>query len=58
MSPPITELEKPHCGLPARRLSGTKRLNDAMIQSLYHFTTGGHVEDTRLTTLPPYGLDH
>lgn len=24
-------------------------------QSLYHFTTGGHVEDPRLTTLPPYG---
>ena len=23
-------------------------------QSLYHFTIGGHVEDTRLTTLPPY----
>jgi SagB-type dehydrogenase family enzyme len=32
--------------------------DDAMYQSLYHFTTGGHVEDTRLTTLPPYGLDH
>jgi len=27
-------------------------------QSLYHFTIGGHVEDPRLTTLPPYGLDH
>ena len=26
-------------------------------QSLYHFTVGGPVEDTRLTTLPPYG-DH
>jgi SagB-type dehydrogenase family enzyme len=24
-------------------------------QSLYHFTAGGAVEDTRLTTLPPYG---
>jgi SagB-type dehydrogenase family enzyme len=24
-------------------------------QSLYHFTTGGHVDDPRLTTLPPYG---
>ncbi len=24
-------------------------------QSLYHFTAGGPVEDTRLTTLPPYG---
>ena len=32
--------------------------NDAMFQSLYHFTIGGHVEDPRLTTLPPYGLDH
>ncbi|MCR4299434.1 MAG: SagB/ThcOx family dehydrogenase, partial [Gallionella sp.] len=30
--------------------------NDATFQSLYHFTTGGHVEDPRLTTLPPYGL--
>jgi SagB-type dehydrogenase family enzyme len=32
--------------------------NDASFQSLYHFTTGGPVEDPRLTTLPPYGLDH
>lgn len=24
------------------------------LQSLYHFTVGGHVEDGRLTTLPPY----
>jgi hypothetical protein len=32
--------------------------NDATFQSLYHFTTGGHIEDPRLTTLPPYGLDH
>src|SRR3990172_6114090 len=32
--------------------------NDATFQSLYHFTTGGHVEDPRLTTLPPYGLGH
>jgi SagB-type dehydrogenase family enzyme len=31
---------------------------DATFQSLYHFTTGGPVEDRRLTTLPPYGLDH
>jgi len=23
-------------------------------QSLYHFTTGGPVDDARLTTLPPY----
>jgi nitroreductase len=30
--------------------------NDATFQSLYHFTIGGHVEDPRLTTLPPYGL--
>jgi SagB-type dehydrogenase family enzyme len=32
--------------------------NDATFQSLYHFTTGGPVEDPRLTTLPPYGLNH
>ena len=32
--------------------------NDATFQSLYHFTTGSHVDDPRLTTLPPYGLDH
>jgi SagB-type dehydrogenase family enzyme len=32
--------------------------NDLSFQSLYHFTTGGHVEDPRLTTLPPYTLDH
>lgn len=31
---------------------------DASFQSLYHFTTGGPVEDPRLTTLPPYDLDH
>ena len=31
--------------------------NDAGYQSLYHFTTGGPVEDSRLTTLPPYDLD-
>jgi SagB-type dehydrogenase family enzyme len=33
-------------------------LNDVSFQSLYHFTIGGHVEDPRLTTLPPYSLDH
>jgi hypothetical protein len=26
-------------------------------QSLYHFTMGGPVEDSRLTTLPAYGAD-
>ena len=26
-------------------------------QSLYHFTVGGPVEDSRLTTLPAYGRD-
>jgi hypothetical protein len=29
-------------------------LNGDQFQSLYHFTVGGPVEDTRLTTLPPY----
>ncbi len=33
-------------------------IGDAGFQSLYHFTTGGPVDDPRLTTLPPYGLDH
>ena len=26
-------------------------------QSLYHFTVGGAMEDTRLTTLPAYRVD-
>jgi SagB-type dehydrogenase family enzyme len=30
--------------------------HDRKFQSLYHFTVGGPVEDTRLTTLPPYPL--
>ena len=29
-------------------------LQDRSYQSLYHFTVGGAVIDTRLTTLPPY----
>ncbi|QPJ61722.1 MAG: SagB/ThcOx family dehydrogenase [Candidatus Nitronauta litoralis] len=29
-------------------------IEDKSYQSLYHFTVGGPVEDTRLTTLPPY----
>jgi len=29
-------------------------LKDYTFQSLYHFTTGGPIEDPRLTTLPPY----
>jgi hypothetical protein len=29
-------------------------LQDNQFQSLYHFTAGGPVEDTRLTTLPAY----
>lgn len=29
-------------------------LADNAYQSLYHFTVGGPIEDTRLTTLPPY----
>ncbi len=33
-------------------------ISDLSYQSLYHFTMGGHVDDPRLTTLPPYGLDH
>ncbi len=30
-------------------------LEDDRLQSFYHFTTGGPVEDERLTTLPAYG---
>ncbi len=30
-------------------------LEGTTFQSLYHFTVGGPLEDTRLTTLPPYG---
>jgi len=29
-------------------------IQDKTFQSLYHFTLGGPVDDTRLTTLPPY----
>lgn len=29
-------------------------IKDLSLQSLYHFTVGGPVEDLRLTTLPPY----
>jgi hypothetical protein len=32
-------------------------LKDLAFQSLYHFTVGGPVDDPRLTTLPPYGMD-
>ncbi len=31
--------------------------SDLEIQSLYHFTVGGAVDDPRLTTLPPYQRD-
>ena len=30
--------------------------SDLEFQSLYHFTVGGPVEDSRLTTLAPYGV--
>jgi hypothetical protein len=30
-------------------------IKDLSLQSLYHFTIGGPVEDQRLLTLPPYG---
>ena len=32
-------------------------LRDLELQSLYHFTVGGPVDDPRLTTLPPYGRE-
>ncbi len=37
---------------PVHQVFGIK---DMAFQSLYHFTTGGPVDDPRLTTLPPYG---
>ena len=37
---------------PVHQALGVK---DLQFQSLYHFTTGGAVDDHRLTTLPPYG---
>ncbi len=40
---------------PVHKVLGFRK---AAFQSLYHFTVGGPVEDPRLTTLPPYGLDH
>ena len=33
-------------------------LRDRSYQSLYHFTVGGAVIDTRLTTLLPYAEEH
>ena len=32
-------------------------IRDHSLQSLYHFTVGGPVEDTRLTTEPGYAWD-
>lgn len=37
---------------PVHQVFGFK---DLAFQSLYHFTVGGYVEDSRLTTLPAYG---
>jgi hypothetical protein len=39
---------------PVHRVFG---LEDLAFQSLYHFTVGGAVDDPRLTTLAPYGID-
>ena len=35
-------------------LHGILGLRDSQLQSLYHFTIGGPVEDARLITLPAY----
>ena len=35
-------------------LHGILGLRDSQLQSLYHFTSGGPVEDARLITLPAY----
>jgi len=39
---------------PVHRVFG---LEDLAFQSLYHFAVGGVVDDPRLTTLAPYGID-
>ena len=39
---------------PVQRVFG---LEDLAFQSLYHFAVGGAVDDPRLTTLAPYGID-
>jgi SagB-type dehydrogenase family enzyme len=39
---------------PVHRVFG---LEDLAFQSLYHFTVGGAIDDPRLTTLAPYGVD-
>ena len=39
---------------PVHQVSG---LRDLELQSLYHFTGGGAVDDPRLTTLAPYKRD-
>jgi SagB-type dehydrogenase family enzyme len=39
---------------PVHRVFG---LEDLAFQSLYHFAVGGAVDDPRLTTLAPYGID-
>jgi len=36
---------------PVHEIVGVKGTS---MQSMYHFTVGGPVEDTRITTLPPY----
>ena len=41
------------------RMHALLGLRDGEFQSLYHFTVGGRVDDTRLRTLDPYEhLDH
>ena len=40
--------------LPTRR----RPRHERALQSFYHFTVGGPVEDKRLTTLPAYKLEN
>src|ERR1039458_3465954 len=43
---------------PAPRVAGVdKNLAPWQWQSFYHFTVGGQVEDTRLTSLPAYDFE-
>ena len=46
---PATAIRAGHIGLEASRRHA--------LGALYHFTVGGAVDDPRLTTLTPYGID-
>ena len=58
------EAEKPLAGInimpsaPATLPTRRRPRHERALQSFYHFTVGGPVEDKRLTTLPAYKLEN